>query len=221
MSDLFKKVPPTHKQNKPLYFGGEETGTLRREDHQVTPGLFPDTSLGNGLATAEFPVWAWVKARFIALAVWQTHWNPATHWAGPNSSHFRGEKLAGPIGNACHEPGAGLRRRLGGIKGGAEGTRAVPRGPGRVGKGTEFPQVPPLIPCPALGSPASRRPPLDLGGYPRSRLPEEARPQPGAADWTLSSPCSSLRSFCLAWCSFSRRDSMVESGWVWARRAPP
>lgn len=29
----------------------------------------------------------------------------------------------------------------------------------------------------------------------------------------LGSPCSSLRSFCLAWCSFSRRDSMVASGW--------
>lgn len=117
--------------------------------------------------------------------MWQTHWNPATHWADPNSAHFRVEKLSGPIGNACYELGAGLRRRLGGIEGGTEGTRAVPREPGRVGKGTEFPEVPPPIPCPALGPPASRRPPLDLGGYPRSRLPEEARPRPGAADRTL------------------------------------
>lgn len=42
--------------------------------------------------------------------------------------------------------------------------------------------MPSLIPCPAFGSTASRRPPLDLGGYPRSRPPEEARPRPGAAD---------------------------------------
>lgn len=103
-------------------------------------------------------------------------------WAVPNSSHFRGEKLAGPIGNAFRAPGAGLRRRLGGIEGGGAGTRVVPRGPGLVGKGTEFPEVPPPIPCPALGSPASRRPLLDLGGYPRSRPLEEARPRPGAAD---------------------------------------
>lgn len=112
--------------------------------------------------------------------MWQTHWNPATHWAVPNSSHFRGEKLAGPIGNAYREPGAGLRRRLGGIEGGGAGTRVVPRGPGC--KGTEFPEVSSPIPCPALGSTASWCPPLYLGGCPRSRPPEEARPRPGAAD---------------------------------------
>lgn len=57
--------------------------------------------------------------------------------------------------------------------------------------------MPPPIPCPALGPPASRRPPLDLGGYPRSRLPEEARPRPGAADRTLSELTLQLLAFVL------------------------
>lgn len=39
------------------------------------------------------------------------------------------------MGTACQEPGAGLRHRLGGIG-------ELPKGPERVGKGTEFAEVP-------------------------------------------------------------------------------
>lgn len=57
------------------------------------------------------------------------------------------------MGTACQEPGAGLSRRPGGIGGVAEGTLAVPRAPERVGKQTEFPEVPPPFPALLSGRP--------------------------------------------------------------------
>lgn len=58
----------------------------------------------------------------------------------------------------------------------------MPRGLEQVGEGTDFPEELPRVPAclRSLGWPASWRPPPDLGGYPRPRLPTETRPLPGA-----------------------------------------
>lgn len=146
--------------------------------------------------------------------------HPPPSWS---PAHSREERPPGPIGTAPpeqgrdYEAGGPAEGRLRGDTGAARGTRARWRR-------TDFPKKHhlPLLrrPCPrARALPwiwATTRGPgsgLRLGRGGRGR----------AGGPAVGSPCSSLRSFCLAWCSFSRRDSMVASGWGrggWTRAAP-
>lgn len=144
--------------------------------------------------------------------------HPPPSWS---PAHSREERPPRPIGTARPEQGRDYEAggpgegRLRGDTGVAKGTRARWR---RDGLSKEAP--PPLLrrPCPR-----ARALPW-IGAITRGtgsglRLGRGGRGRAGGQ--AVGSPCSSLRSFCLAWCSFSRRDSMVASGWGRGGRTRP
>lgn len=102
-------------------------------------------------------------------------------------------------------PGCGKSERGGR---GPEGASELPRGQTPLARGPDSQEsVPTPSPTPA--------PFPGAGPLLEVQAPAEARPrrERKRREGTFCSPCSSLRSFCLAWCSFSRRDSMVAAGW--------
>lgn len=150
-----------------------------------------------------------------ALAVWQTGQSPipptsgVRSWLGQLATRFA---LQGRDSGAAW---AGLREV-------AQGPEWCQGDQGWLARGRSFQKCRPQFPARHSGRPLAGA--LSLI-WEVTRGPglwkKLGRGRELPTDRTLSSPCSSLRSFCLAWCSLSRRDSMVESGWVWARRTPP